>query len=182
MNTQIKQIAQRLRGLREAINLTSSEAAFKCGISQEEYENFESGSSDIPMSFICEFADVFGVETTSLISGEEPHATGFFITRKGTGIGIERNKAYKYRSLAHGFKNTKAAPFEVTVEPSNRPITLNTHPGQEFNMILEGSMQLQISGNDLILHEGDCIYFDASRPHGMKALHGEKVRLLAIII
>lgn len=182
MNTHIKQIAERLRGLREAVNLTINEAAFKCGISPEEYENFESGHSDIPMSFLCEVADVLGVETTSLISGEEPHATGFFITRKGTGIGIERNKAYKYRSLAHGFRNAKAQPFEVTVEPSNRPITLNTHPGQEFNMVLEGSMQLQISGNDLILHEGDCIYFDSSRPHGMKALNGESVRFLALII
>lgn len=182
MNTQISHIAERLRGLREAIDLTTTEAALKCGISPEEYELFESGSSDIPMSFLCEAADVFGVETTALISGEEPHATGFFITRKGTGIGIERNKAYKYRSLAHGFRHAKVEPFEVIVEPGDKPMSLNTHPGQEFNMILEGSIQLQISGNDLILHEGDCIYFDAARPHGMKALNGKKVRFLAIII
>jgi len=182
MNTHIEQIAQRLRGLREAFNLTTSESALKCGISPEEYELFESGTSDIPMSFLCEAADVFGVATTALISGEEPHATGYFITRKGTGISIERNKAYKYRSLAHGFKNPRAEPFKVTVEPGNKPMTINTHPGQEFIMILEGSLQLQISGNDLILHEGDCIYFDASRPHGMKALNGKKVKFLAIII
>lgn len=182
MNTQITQIARRLHGLREAFDLTAADAAAKCGISREEYEKYESGTVDIPMSFICEAADVFGIETTALISGDEPHATAYFITRKGTGIGIERNKAYKYRSLAHGFKHAKAEPFEVTVEPGDKPLTLNTHPGQEFNMILQGSMQLQISGNDLILHEGDCIYFDASRPHGMKALNGEKVRFLAIII
>lgn len=182
MNTQITQIAQRLRGLREAINLTPAEAAFKCGISTEEYELFESGTSDIPMSFVCEAAEIFGVETTALISGEEPHATAFFITRKGTGISVERNKAYKYRSLAHGFKNAKAEPFEVTISPSTKPITLNSHPGQEFNLILEGTMQLQIGDNDLLLHEGDCIYFDASRAHGMKALNGKKVRFLAMII
>jgi mannose-6-phosphate isomerase-like protein (cupin superfamily) len=182
MNTQITQIALRLRGLRESINLTISDAAYKCGISPEEYEVFESGTSDIPMSFLCEAAEVFGVETTALISGEEPHATAFFITRRGTGIGIERNKAYKYRSLAHGFKHARAEPFEVTVAAGNQAITLNTHAGQEFNMILEGSMQLQIGDNDLILHEGDCIYFDASRPHGMKALNGKKVRFLAMII
>lgn len=182
MNNQIKQIAERLRALREAVSLSVTEAAEKCGISPEEFEHFESGKSDIPMSFICEAAEVFGVETTALISGEEPHATAFFITRKGTGISIERNRAYKYRSLAHGFRNVKAEPFEVTVEPGKKPISLNTHPGQEFNMILEGSMQLQIGDNTLILHEGDCIYFDASRPHGMKALNGKKVKFLAIII
>jgi quercetin dioxygenase-like cupin family protein len=182
MNTQIIHIAERLRGLRESIDLTTSEAALKCGISTEEYELFESGTSDIPMSFICEVADIFGVDTAALISGQEPHATAFFVTRKGTGLSVERNKAYKYRSLAYGFKNAKAEPFEVTLQPGKATISLNTHSGQEFNLVLEGTMQLQISGNDLILHEGDCVYFDATRPHGMKALNGKKARFFAIII
>ena len=38
-------------------------------------------------------------------------------------------------------------------------------------------MLLQIDGKDIILNEGDSIYFDASRPHGMKALDNEKTFL-----
>lgn len=182
MNAQIIQIAERLHGLRDALELTTEEVATKCGVSQKDYEKYESGDSDIPMSFICEIAQAFGVETTALISGNDPHSLVYFVTRKGTGATVERNKTYKYHSLAHGFRNAKAEPFEVTVEPTDKTIHLNTHSGQEFNLVLEGTMQLQIAGNDITLNEGDSIYFDASKPHGMKALGGKRVTFLAIII
>lgn len=182
MNTQIKQIAERLRGLRDSLDLTTAQAAEKCGISETDYARYESGTSDIPMSFICEVAQTFGVETSALFSGIDPHSLAYFVTRKGTGTSIERTKCYKYQSLAHGFRNAKAEPFEVTVEPCHGTIHLNSHSGQEFNLMLEGTMQLQIAGNDITLNEGDSIYFDATKPHGMKALNGKNVRFLAVIV
>lgn len=181
MNTQIKQIAARIRALREILDLSETEIAAKCSVSEAEYELFESGTSDIPVSFLYQFAQAFGVDTTTLLSGEEPRITSFFVTRKGTGASVERTKAYKYMSLAHGFKNTKMEPFEVTVEPNNNHITLNSHTGQEFNLVLEGTLQIHIAGNDIVLNEGDSIYFDATKPHGMKAIGGRKVRFLAVI-
>lgn len=182
MNKQIKQIAERLRGLREALELSTKDVALKCGISEDNYIKYESGNSDIPMSFICEVAQTFGVETTALISGYDPHSLAYFVTRKGTGPSVERNKTYKYHSLASGFRNTKAEIFEVTIEPNGKPFHLNSHTGQEFNLVLEGTMQLQIAGNDITLFESDSIYFDATKLHGMKALGGKKVTFLAVII
>lgn len=182
MNTQIKQIAERLRGLREALEFTIHQAAEKCAISEVDYARFESGASDIPISFICNVAQTFGVETSALLSGNDPHALGFSVTRKGTGASVERTKAYKYHSLAHTFKSPKAEPFEVVISPNNMPFQLNSHPGQEFDMVLEGTMQIHIAGNDVTLSEGDCIYFDSSLPHGMKALGEKNVRFLAVVI
>lgn len=182
MNTQIKQIAERLCGLRDALDLTIEQAAEKCNISKENYTLYESGTSDIPMSFICEVAQIFGVETTALISGNDPHSNTYSVTRKGNGVSVERSKAYKYQSLAHGFRNAKAEPFEVTVEPNDLPFELNKHSGQEFNLVLEGNMQIQIGENLITLYEGDSIYFDATKLHGMRALNAKKVKFLAVII
>ncbi|NDV47533.1 XRE family transcriptional regulator [Paludibacter sp. 221] len=182
MNDQIKQIAERLRGLRDALDLNVEDAAAKIGIDKAEYEKYESGNSDIPMNFLFQVAQTFGVEISALISGDEAHANAYFVTRKGTGVKVERTKAYKYQALAHGFRNAKAEPFEVTVEPNDNPVYLNTHPGQEFNLILEGTMLLNVAGNEVVLNEGDSIYFDSTKPHGMKALNGKKVRFLAVIM
>ncbi|MBV5282866.1 MAG: helix-turn-helix transcriptional regulator [Paludibacter sp.] len=182
MNAQITQIAERLRGLRDALNLTVVQAAEKCGVSEDNYALYESGTSDIPMSFICEVAQTFGVETSALFSGDDAHSLAYFVTRKGTGTSVERTKCYKYQSLAHGFRNAKVEPFEVTVEPCQKTIHLNTHSGQEFNLVLEGVLQLRIADNDIVLNEGDSIYFDATKPHGMTALNGRNARFLAVII
>ena len=71
----------------------------------------------------------------------------------------------------------------VTVEPSapDAPFTLNTHPGQEFNLVLEGCLHLRIGEKELVLHEGDSIMFDSTRPHGMKTIGNCPVKFLAII-
>lgn len=182
MNDQIRQIAERLRGLREALEMNTDEFATRAGVNQTEYERYESGNFDIPMSLLFGVAQTFGIDTTELLAGETARASVFFVTRKGTGISVERRKAYKYQALGAGFTGNKSEVFEVTVEPGDKAISLNSHTGQEFNYVLQGTMQLHIAGNDLVLYEGDSIYFDASKPHGMKALNGEKVVFLAVIL
>ena len=107
----------------------------------------------------------------------------YFLTRKGQGLSVERRKAYHYESLASGFRGRKADPFIVTVEPNSadKPLDTNTHAGQEFNMVLEGDMELTIGKKTLELHQGDSIIFDATQPHGMRTLGDKKVKFLAII-
>ena len=84
--------------------------------------------------------------------------------------------------MVAGFKNRKADPFIVTVEPNDNPMHYNTHEGQEFNLIIEGKLLLSVGGKELTLNPGDSIYFNSLLPHGMKALDGKTVRFLAIIM
>ncbi len=108
--------------------------------------------------------------------------TTYFLTRYGKGLSVERTKAYKYQSLAGGFKGKLADPFLVTVDPNDAPITLNQHTGQEFDMVLKGRLLISLNGKDLILNEGDSIYFNAKQLHGMKALDGRQAQFIAVII
>jgi transcriptional regulator with XRE-family HTH domain len=182
MNEQIQQIASRLKGLRESLDLSLAEMAAQCNRTVAEIERYETGTTDIPMSFLFDVAQRFTIDTSTLISGDEPRMSAYFLTRHGHGTSVERTQAYKYQALAGGYKHPKAEPFEVRVEPNDHPIYLNTHQGEEFNYILEGRLQLHINGKDLILNPGDSIYFDSSCPHGMKALDNRPVKFLAIIL
>ena len=172
MNDQIKQIAERLRGLRDVLDLTAADIAADCEISLEEYQRAESGQSDISVSMLQTIARKYNMSLDVLMFGEEPKMSTYFLTRAGKGISVERSKAYKYESLASGFRNRKSDPFIVTVEPKpeDAPLHLNSHPGQEFNYVLEGRLLLSINGKELILNPGDSLYFDSMQPHGMKAL------------
>ena len=131
-----------------------------------------------------EIAHKYGVSTEELIFAESPHMKSYYVTRKGQGMSIERTKAYKYQSLVGGFVGHKADVFIVTVEPKPgaRTIYKNSHPGQEFNLILEGKMELYIGGKTIILEEGDSIYFDSTKPHGMLAVGDKAVKFLAFTV
>lgn len=183
LNEQIKQMAMRLRSLREDLDMSVGELAEKCGVTAAELELYESGESDIPMNFICNAATVMGVEPLELFAGDAPTMNNYWLVRKGKGPVIERQKAYKYQALAMGFKRAKASPFIVTVDPkSDEHMHLNTHDDQEFNLVLKGSMLMSIAGKEVELNEGDSIYFDANQPHAVRALNGEPCRFFAIII
>ena len=180
MSEEIRQIAERLVGLRDALDLRPEDIASTCNIDLETYLGYESGEKDIPVSFLHQIAKHYGVELPALMFGYEPRMNSYFLTRKDKGVAVERTKAYKYQSLAAGFANRKADPFMVEPSAPEAPFTLNTHPGQEFNLVLEGSMHLRIGEKELVLNEGDSIIFDSTRPHGMKAID-RQVKFLAII-
>lgn len=184
MNEQIKQIAERLRGLRDVLDLTPEEVAESCQMSLETYLEMESGNKDISVSALQQIARKYEVSLDVLMFGEEPKMSSYFLTRKGAGVSVERSKAYKYEALASGFRRRLADPFIVTVEPKpeGTPMHLNAHEGQEFNMVMEGRLLLNIDGKDIILNEGDSLYFDSAKPHGMQALDGKTVKFLAIIM
>ncbi len=183
MNEEIKQIAERLKGLREVLELCVEEIATTCGLSPDKYLELESGTVDISVSILHRISHTYNVELTTLMFGDEPKMSSYYVTRKGKGVSVERTKAYKYQSLAAGFSKRKADPFLVTVhpKPENEPVYLNSHAGQEFNFVISGRLLIQISGKDIILEEGDSIYFNSELPHGMKALDGNEVKFVAII-
>ena len=183
MSDDIKQIGQRLKGLREALDMTLQEFADSCHIPIAEYMKYEAGEKDMTISLLKGIASKHNVDVSVLMFADEPRMSSYFLTRKGKGFAVNRVEAYSYQTLAGGFNNRKGDIFEVTVEPKNdEKIHQSSHAGQEFNLILEGRMLLHINGKDLILEEGDSIYFDSGLSHGMRALDGKKVRFIAVIL
>ena len=183
MNEQIKQIAERLRGLRDVLDLTPEEMAEACQMSVEKYLEMESGNKDISVSALQQIARKYEVSLDVLMFGEEPHMRHYFLTRKGQGKSIERRKEYKYQSLASGFRGRNFDPFLTQVDPlpNNAKHAQNSHSGHEFNYIIEGSLEVTIGNKVMVLNEGDSIFFDAKQPHAMRALNDKPVKFLAIV-
>ena len=72
MNEQIKQIAERLAGLRDALEITPEEMAGVCNLTPEQYMKLESGTVDISVSVLHQISQAYGVELTTLMFGDEP--------------------------------------------------------------------------------------------------------------
>lgn len=175
------QVAIRLKGLRDALDLTTGQVADSLNINETTYIDYESGKIDIPVSFLNKVARTFNVELHAILFDEDPKMDSYFVTRACKGVKIERTAAYSYQSLATGFKNRIFDPMYVTVEPNDNDITLNSHEGQEWNCVVEGRMQIQIGEKCIILEKGDSIMYNAKLPHGMKALDNKTVKFIAVI-
>lgn len=184
MSEILKQIGLRLQGLRESLDLSQETFAASCDIPIEDYIDYENGEKDMTISRMRRISERFNIDTSILMFDDEPKMNNYFLTRKGKGLSIDRVETYKYQTLAGGFNKRKVEVFEVTIEPkvADLPLHRSNHGGQEFNMVLEGRMKFFIDKKELILNEGDSIYFDASRSHGMQPMDGKSVKFLAVII
>ena len=183
MTEKRKDIAARLKELREIEGKPEQELAAALGVPVAEYQAFEAGETDIPASALHDAARFLKADLTELLTGKGPRMKVFSVTRKGGGVQVERRKDYQYRNLAANFAGRKLDVFEVTVpaETGASGAHANSHPGQEFDFMLEGRMRVRIHGNELTLEAGDCVYFDSSHGHAMQALDGKPARFLAII-
>ena len=183
MDEAIKQIGERLKGLRDVLEISAEDVAQLCETDVETYLKMENGEGELSVSNLQKISKKYDIALDVLLFGEEPHMSTYYLTRKGKGMSVERIKAYQYQSLASGFRGRKADPFMVTVEPKPETEELhkNSHQGQEFDMVTEGTLELTIGKKTLVLNEGASVYFDASQPHGMRALNNKTVKFLAII-
>ena len=105
MNNQREAIAERIRGLRDASDVSEADVAQRTGITIETYRKYETGILDVPMSYITILAAFYHVDPTVILTGSDAHAKAFHLTRKGTGAIIERRNVYQYEALGTRFAN-----------------------------------------------------------------------------
>ena len=183
VSDQVRQIAQRVKELREISDLTVAEVASKVELSPEEYEAYESGRVDMSISLLIKLSELYGVDTTTLLTGQAPRLSVCALTRRNMGTPVKRAKHYVYKNLAYNFNHRKIEPLLVTVEPgANADMEPNSHEGHEFDYVLQGALRLKVGDQDMILNEGDSAYYDSIHPHVMQAVGDKRCVFLAMVI
>ena len=183
---QLSEVANRIREMREVMGWTVAEMAVKTEISEEKYIEYEQGKVDLPFTFIHKCAIAFDVEMTELLEGKTAKLSSYTVTRKGHGQETAKEDGIEIRNLAPKFKDKMSEPYmvryEYMPELQNKPIHLTNHSGQEFDLVLEGSLKVQIGEHIEILNEGDSIYYNSSTPHGMIAVDGRDCLFCAVVL
>lgn len=186
MEERLFETAKRIQALRDIVGISPEEMAKATKISVEEYLELERGEKDFGFTFLNNCAEALGVDIVELLTGENPHLSHYSVVRKGKGLDIKRRAGFKYEHLGYRFKNKLAEVFYVTApfsaEEQDKPITLSVHEGQEFDYIIKGQLKVALEDHIEVLGEGDSIYYDSSRGHGMIATGGADCEFLAITI
>ena len=181
MSTEMIQIANRLKEIREICDYSIEDVAARLHVSPEKYRSYEGSGENIPISVLFELANDYGVDITELLTGKSPKLSNYCVVKKGQSTGVDRYPGYHFESLAYNFKRRIMEPLLVAVEPDEQEMSLVTHPGQEFNFVVEGAVMVLLDDEEVVLEAGDCIYFDPTIPHGQKAMNGRPATFLTVI-
>ena len=182
----LSEVAKRIREMREIYGFSVEEMAKKSEVSLDDYLSYESGGKDFPFTFIHKCALAFDIDMTELLEGHSAKLSSYTVTRKGKGKQTAKEDGIEIRNLAPSFKDKLSEPYWVRYEYSpelqNKPIHLAKHSGQEFDLVLQGTLKVQIGEHVEILHEGDSIYYNSSTPHGMIAVDGKDCVFCAVVL
>ena len=88
---------------------------------------------------------------------------------------------YRFQDLAYHYANMIMQPFIVTLDPSDKPADLVSHRGEEFNLVLKGTVVVTHGDKEIILNAGDSIYFNPTYPHGQRCGGNEPAVFLTMI-
>ena len=186
MTYKMKEVAGRIRELRQITGLSVEEMARRTDLPVEEYIQCEAGNRNLSIAFLYRCTLSFGVDMGDLLEGSSPKLRTYALTRKGEGQRIEEAHHMIGYNLAADFRNRIALPLymELNYRPGAEyeDIELTTHEGQECDIVIRGHMRIQIGSKSEVLYPGDCIYYDSATPHGMIAVDGEDCAFYAIVL
>ena len=182
----LKEMAARIREMREIIGYTVAHMAKLTGVTEQEYQDVEAGKVDPTFNFLHQCAIAFGVDINSLLEGHSAHLSGYMVTRAGQGPVTASEPYMEIRNQAAMFKDRLGTPYWVTYKYDEKlmdqPIATTTHAGHEFDIVLKGSMKIRVGDHVELLNEGDSIYYKSSTPHGMIAATPAGVTFLAMVM
>ena len=178
---EIKEIAMRIKELREICDYTEEEVASRLGVPVEEYRQYEKDGQGIPINVIYQLSKMYKVDFSEILTGVSAKLTTYQVVRKGEGQIADRYPGYYFQDLAFHYANMIMQPFIVTLDPSDKPADLVSHRGEEFNLVLKGTVVVTHGDKELVLNAGDSIYFNPTYPHGQRCGGDEPAVFLTVI-
>ena len=186
LDFKISEVAARIKELRQIDGISVETMARLTDVTREEYVACEEGKHDLSFAFIYKCALAFKVGVTDIIEGVSSNLESYTVTRAGEGQKIDQAHGMIYYNLAAAFKNRVAEPLFVDCiydeNAEMKDIELTSHSGQEIDIVISGSLKVQVGSHSVVLNAGDTIYYDSSTPHGMVAVGGQNCKFYAIVL
>jgi transcriptional regulator with XRE-family HTH domain len=175
-------VARRLAALRMESNLTLRELGERTGLSDAYLNRVERQKTPINIANLEKVAVAFGVSLASFFESDEAREP-LVVTRAGMGrkVRFRGRSGFRVDLLAHLKKGKLMEPLLVDLASTRANVPLQSHPGQEFNYVLEGRCVFLFGKERLELSTGDAVYFDSTVPHVCRALGKGPSRILAIV-
>ena len=181
MDNVFKELGERISGLRDACGYSQEEMAEALQLELSVYQEYEDNGKNIPISVIYEIANKCGVDFTEIMTGVKAKLNTYHVVKNGQGRSIDRYPGYSFEDLAFRFSGKIMQPLLVTLDPSEEKASPVTHPGQEFNYVLSGTVALEFDGKELVLEAGDSVYFNPAFPHAQHCVGDTPAVFLTVI-
>jgi len=178
----MKIVGVNIKRLREEQNLTLRALAKKLGISASFLSQVESGKASPSLSTLKSISDALSTTIGSLI-GEGQKLEDNPIVRASERKHVQEvGKGINLYLLTSRDPNKQMEPLLFKLqEGAISGVRSYKHFGQEFVLVLKGSIEITLNDMLYILKKGDSIYFNSSVPHAFKNIGTDEAEAVWVV-
>lgn len=180
-------IGMKVATVRESLGLSCEDLAERSSCDVAVIRRIEAGEIVPSLAPLIKISRALGVRLGTLLD-DDSHV-GPVVTRANEATEVARLKSLEtgsgggtldFFSLAAGKTARHMDPFLIDVNPADGR-TLSAHEGEEFLLVLSGSLDVAYGRDTYVLGAGDSIYYDSIVPHQVRGAGDEPARILAVV-
>jgi transcriptional regulator with XRE-family HTH domain len=166
---QVGLIGKKIRALRRD-HMTLAQLAQASSVSIGVLSRLENGIGNPHFSALSAIARALNVHVSTFF---EPPANGGTMLTGADRVKLQEPQTGVEMELLVPDFHARIIGMIVTLPPGFRPgRQARGRPGQQFELVLEGSVEFRIEHEIHELAHGDAIFFNAARPHSRKNMSG----------
>jgi transcriptional regulator with XRE-family HTH domain len=158
-----------IKARREESSMTLRDMADKLGVSASFLSQVETGKASPSLSTLKKISGILQTTVGELI-GENVVAPAHPVIRSGERQSIKNiGDGIDIYLLSSPDSNNQMEPLLFRLnENADSGETSIRHFGQEFIIVIKGSMEINLNDNKYMLNKGDSIYFNSNVPHSFR--------------
>ncbi|MBF0620000.1 MAG: helix-turn-helix domain-containing protein [Candidatus Omnitrophica bacterium] len=179
----MKSLSAAVKRLREEQGITLREMAKDVGVSPSFLSQVEKGKASPSLATLKAIADALQTTVGNLIGDDPNNAADKLV--------MTENQRKSFRQAGNGIqmfllsepnphKQMQPLLFKIAGNAASGENTYS-HYGQEFILVLKGSLEISLAEKTYCLKKGDSIYFNSSTPHAFKNLNKGETEALWVV-
>lgn len=181
-------IGAKIKELRRAKKLKLQDVANETGFSTALISQIENNNVSPPIATLSRIAHFFDVKIGHFFNENEEESP-YEILRRAERTVVPKvvsrdgtSHGYFYESLSVRKKNKKMDPFLITLNEKVTNTDTYSHNGEEFLYVMQGTAELLLDDQRIVLSEGDSVYFDANLKHRLFSSGCDEVKVMAVVM
>jgi len=161
----MKEIAEKLKAFRLANRMTLKQLANKAGCTDAYLSQLERGRANPSIMILKKIASALQVKVVDFFVEPEIDENDV-VCKEGERVDIRFKRGdAKIQMLVRGIRNKRMQPFYTTIEPGGGSKGSYSHIGEEFGIVLQGELEVNLKGEPYRVKKNESFYFSSQEPH-----------------
>ncbi len=186
---EVSSVGKRMKSYRQEQGLSLEELSERSGVSVRLIEEIEEHDTYPTLQPLVRLARALGQRLGTFLDDQyqndgDPTVVRLSERKETLVMHNENNRdeaAYRYQSLGMGKTDRHMEPFFITIMPTEKPMDKKSHEGEEFIVVIKGTLRLEYGSKVTLLEEGDSTYYNSVVPHAVYAEGGEPCEVYAVV-